>query len=141
MYKSPGNDGRKFRTIKGGKFPSKKDSAMTDAALIPSEPPALTYDEVLSTYRQCVVVDLGEERSARKRLATIQDCNPRTAKGHYEGQNLPGVVEFLRACQRLPTLKAWVREVLQLQADLDPRFEREMHNLIRTYQEMTEARK
>lgn len=38
----------------------------------------------------------------------------------------------------LAFLKAYVRYVLQLEADLDPRFEHELNNLILTYQALKE---
>jgi hypothetical protein len=103
-------------------------------------PPPLTYDEVLGEFQRAVVIDLGAERDARKRLAQIEDSNARTAKGHYEGKNLPGVVAFLRAAQQCPTLKAYVRRVLQMEADLDPAFERELHGLFAAYRDLMERK-
>lgn len=97
---------------------------------------ALRYNDVLDGYQSAVVHDLGAYRNAVKKLAEIEDSNTRTAKGHYEGDSLPGVVAFLRTAQQCPTLKAYVRQVLQMETDLDPNFERELNNLFRAYQSL-----
>lgn len=61
-----------------------------------------------------------------KRIARAENCGPRTAENHWDGRNLPSLVQALRLGASVPEFGAELRRLMGMEADLDPEFERDL---------------
>lgn len=68
-----------------------------------------------------------------KRIARIANSNVRAAENWWQGKNSPGAVHLLRLAAQVPELKAEVRRLLGLTADLDPELEQAAMELMRQF--------
>lgn len=97
--------------------------------------PAADMDtgELTSTIYEALRRAFDGADSPVKRIARIANSNTRAAENWWQGKNLPDVVHFLRLAAQIPELKAEVRRLLGLREDLDPEFERSVHDLLRQF--------
>lgn len=67
-----------------------------------------------------------------KRIAQAENCNPRTAENHWEGRNMPSLVQALRLGACVPEFGAELLRLMGMEANLHPEFERDLMALVRT---------
>lgn len=119
---------------KGGRiFRPKTDQLMPTALAF-----EIGQNEYTGLVRDALQRAFGRERHAIKRLATVANSNERTAKNWLEGRATPGGLHMLRLMATVPEFQAEVRRLTGMQSDMDPEFERELHDLFRAYQKVRE---
>lgn len=67
-----------------------------------------------------------------KRIAKAENCGPRTAENHWEGRNLPSLVQALRLGAAVPEFGAELRRLMGMESDLDPELERNLAALVQS---------
>jgi len=75
--------------------------------------------------------ELDGQDSPVKRVAKGADVNLRTAENYWEAKNLPGLVPAIRLMATMPEFAAEVLRLAGLQANLDPRLDRAINDLMR----------
>lgn len=79
------------------------------------------------------------ERMPVKKLADVAQSSIATAKNWWEQRNPPEGLYHLRLLAAVPEYQAEVRRLTNMQANMDPKFERDLVTLFRTWQERREA--
>lgn len=75
------------------------------------------------------------ERMPIKKLADDAGSSVATAKNWWEQRNAPEGLYHLRLLATVPEYQAEVRRLTNMQADMDPEFERDLARLLQTYQQ------
>ena len=78
-----------------------------------------------------LVVDFGQYRATHKRIARITGATEKTAENWTSGANTPHLVYFLRLLPHSPALRGVVRKLCQMEADLDPDFQKAFAEFMR----------
>lgn len=105
-----------------------------------TRPPILDMEdrEVLTLVGGALTEEYGLERGGMDRLAEDADVRTPTAQ-NWTGtpteapRNLPQGMQLLRLIAVCPPLQALVRQLCSMESDLDPRFERAMHEAMRLF--------
>ncbi len=74
-------------------------------------------------------------------IGTVQEainCNERTAENYLAGKCAPNAVYLLRLLASVPAFAAEVRRLTAMEADLDPRFQRDFMRAVQAFQRITE---
>jgi len=75
-----------------------------------------------------------------KYIARSANSNIRTVESWAAKRSTPDGLHLLRLMATVPEVQSEVRRLAGMQADLDPAFERDFHQLIQTYQRIREGR-
>lgn len=73
-------------------------------------------------------------RNPAKQIARQINASPRTVEGWRGRKVAPSLAHFLNACQAVPELKAAMRQLLAMEGDADPEFQRALADLVRAAQ-------
>jgi hypothetical protein len=76
------------------------------------------------------------ERMPVKKLAEVAQSSIATAKNWWEQRNPPEGLYQLRLLAAVPEYAAEVRRLTNMQANMDPEFERDLQRLVTQYQRM-----
>lgn len=101
---------------------------------------AMTQGQYQETVSNVLRVAFGRQRHAVKQLARTAGTSASTAKNWLEGRSTPIGLHMLRLMATVPELQAEVRRLTAMEADLDPEFDREFHQLVASYTRMKAGR-
>lgn len=73
-------------------------------------------------------------RASAKQIARDAGSSPRTAEKWRGRLVAPQLHHFLNACQQIPELKAAMRQLLAMEGEGDPEFQRALSDLVRAAQ-------
>lgn len=93
----------------------------------------LTPEGLALKVKTCVRRHFGDERHAVKKLSNRAGCDERTARNWWEGRNAPAGHALINLALQVPELRAELRRLLDLEADLDPEMERATDALVRAW--------
>lgn len=85
--------------------------------------------ELAKQVATALVVDFGHYKSTHKTIAQKAKASPETVKRWLAGDNLPSFVYIMRLRPHSPSL----RQLLALDSDLSPDFQRELSALIQRH--------
>jgi len=97
-----------------------------------SDVPAMALDQDGYTLlvADALQKDFGQGRNAIKRIAAAANSNIKAAKNWYYGVNAPGGLHLLRLMAHSPTLASEARRLAAMESNMDPAFERAMHQAV-----------
>lgn len=76
----------------------------------------------------------GAEKHAAKRLALVADATPKAAENWLAGKCMPQGLSMLRLIALVPEFQAEARRLMAMEAELDPRFERQLQETFRLFE-------
>ncbi len=92
----------------------------------------ITQAEYTRRVAEAMHADAGPGPGKAKRIATLVECNEKTAQNWLDGKTTPANILDRRALNRLPSYAALAREIAAMESDLDPRLQakyQELHRL------------
>lgn len=115
---SRGTDRRNDRSNRPRKLSGDKGRTIGDKPMIAAL--ALDTNDVTQLVSNTLRLRFGDSKSAVKLIARVANSNERAAENWLNGRCAPTVAHFIRLAAQVPELKAEVRRLLELEADLDP---------------------
>lgn len=110
----------------------------TVLAFKPDRAPEIREEEIRREVSSAIVVDFGRGKEADNCVMEITGATHRAVKDWRAENTAMQVKNFLKLAQKSPSLKAYVRHLLQMETDMDPHFEREFVQLVQRFQKMKE---